>query len=474
MHRAFNVVAIGLPTILCGCGVPEALDRGDTVAIASQALELAPNSNGFAETFHTSGTIDRTNPFFTPNGGNGRTCETCHHSDQGWTITPDAVARLFQSTKGLDLLFKPLDEGSRPDNDVSTLSARRKAFTSTLLKHAVTRFPLTVPDSAEFTVIGVEDPSGFSTVTPQNLIFFRRPSPVSNEAKVAQTNWAFEPSDFGAVDVPRFLAPNAIGASAFHLQNPALPVDLANRIREFQLGLFLAQSYDNAAGALDVGGARGGPAYLASQTFYVGINDIQGNDPSGHPFTTKVFDIFDAWAHADADHTLRGRAKQQAQARASLFRGQEIFNSHAFDISGVHGLNDVLHQDTIRGTCTTCHNAPNVGGHSVIRFFDTGTANAERCLSAYPIITIQNKTSGELRKLCDLGRAGAGFPPTGHWADVGAFRAPPLRGLAARSPYFHDGQAAEIGDVIEFYRQRFNIALTPRQRQDLANFLEAL
>ncbi|MGE5786955.1 MAG: hypothetical protein ACM3ZE_20345 [Myxococcales bacterium] len=140
----------------------------------------------------------------------------------------------------------------------------------------------------------------------------------------------------------------------------------------------------------------------------------------------------------------------------------------------VNGLNDVLGQETVRGTCSTCHNAPNVGGHSVVRFFDMGTANEERCLPVYPLITLQNKATGEKRKLCDLGRAGSGFPPSGHWADVGAFRAPPLRGLAARAPYFHDGQAKEISDVIELYRERFDIDLSPRQVRDLGSFLEAL
>jgi len=437
-------------------------------------LELAPNDRGFAESFHTSGTIDRTNPFFTPNGGNGRTCETCHLSDQGWTITPSAVSALFDATDGLALLFKTLDEGSRPDNDVSTSAARKQAFKSTLLEHGVTRFPLAVTDAAEFTVTDVRDPSGFSTVSPQNLVIFRRPSPVSNEAKVAQTNWAFQPSDFGGVDVPTFLVPNAQGATFFHLQNPALPVELATQIRDFQLGLFLAQAFDNDAGALDAGGAHGGPAALAGQTFYVGINDIQGHDPLGHPFNPKVFDIFDAWANADADSSLQGQAHTQAAAKASINRGQEIFNSRQFNISGVNGLNDLLGQPVVQGTCSTCHNAPNVGGHSVIRFFDTGTANEDRCLPVYPVVTIQNKTTGAVRKLCDLGRAGAGFPPTGHWADVGAFRAPPLRGLAARSPYFHDGQAHSIDEVIKFYDARFNIGLTGNERKDLGNFLEAL
>jgi hypothetical protein len=455
---------------LAGCGAQT--DGGEPVAQITSKLELAPNDRGFAESFHTAGTIDRTNPFFTPNGGNGRTCETCHFSDQGWTITPGAVSDLFDSTDGLALLFNTLDEGSRPDNDVSTLAKRRKAFKSTLLDHGVTRFPLGFPDSAEFTVTDVRDPSGFAT--PTQLIFFRRPSPVSNEAKVAQTNWAFQPSDFGGVDVPTFLVPNAQGASFFHLQNPALPVELAEQIRDFQLGLFLAQSYDNDAGALDVAGAQGGPAFLASQPFYVGINDIQGNDPAGHPFSPKVFDLFDAWENADADPSLKGAAKKQAEARASIYRGQEIFNFRQFQVSGVNGLNDLLGQSVVTATCSTCHNAPNVGGHSVIRFFDTGTANEGRCLPDYPVMTFQNKTTGEVRKVCDAGRAGAGFPPSGRWAEVGAFRAPPLRGLAARSPYFHDGQGKNIDVVIDFYAKRFDIKFTKQDKQDLGNFLEAL
>jgi len=466
MFKQMVVLSSGLGLVLAACGAPDG-QEGEAVATSAQALELAPNDRGFAETFHTAGTIDRTNPFFTPNGGNGRTCETCHLSDQGWTITPEAVSDLFDATQGLALIFNPLDEGSRPDNDVSTLKARKKAFKSTLLKHGVTRFPLSFPPTAELTVTAASDPTGF--VTPTNLIIFRRPTPVSNEAKVAQTNWAFQPSDFGGTDVPTFLVPNAQGATFFHLQNPALPVALAQQMRDFQLGLFLAQSFDNDAGALDTGGAKGGPANLAQQEFHVGINDIQS--PT---FTRKVFNIFDAWANADADRSLRGAAKKQAEARASINRGQEIFNFYEFNISGVNGLNDLLGQRVVRGTCSLCHNAPNVGGHSVIRFFDTGTVDAPNCLSDYPIMTLKNNATGQTRKVCDAGRAGSGFPPSGKWADVGRFRAPPLRGLAARSPYFHDGQADSIDKVIEFYEQRFNFNLSGKEKKDLGNFLEAL
>ena len=61
--------------------------------------------------------------------------------------------------------------------------------------------------------------------------------------------------------------------------------------------------------------------------------------------------------------------------------------------------------------------------------FDIGTADEDICSSDLPLLTLQHKLTGELRKVCDMGRGG-----NGTWADVGAFRAPPLRGLAARAP----------------------------------------
>ena len=49
-----------------------------------------------------------------------------------------------------------------------------------------------------------------------------------------------------------------------------------------------------------------------------------------------------------------------------------------------------------------------------------------------------------------------------------------LRGLAARAPYFHNGSAATLSDVVEFYNQGFGIGLTAQQKADLAAFLNAL
>jgi len=63
---------------------------------------------------------------------------------------------------------------------------------------------------------------------------------------------------------------------------------------------------------------------------------------------------------------------------------------------------------------------------------------------------------------------------TGRCRDIGAFTVPSIRGLAARAPYFHDGSAATVMDVVNFYDKRFSIGFTDQQKQDLVNFLLAL
>jgi cytochrome c peroxidase len=46
--------------------------------------------------------------------------------------------------------------------------------------------------------------------------------------------------------------------------------------------------------------------------------------------------------------------------------------------------------------------------------------------------------------------------------------------LAARAPYFHNGSAATLLDVVEFYNQRFNLGFTEQQKTDLVAFLQTL
>jgi cytochrome c peroxidase len=49
-----------------------------------------------------------------------------------------------------------------------------------------------------------------------------------------------------------------------------------------------------------------------------------------------------------------------------------------------------------------------------------------------------------------------------------------LRGLAARAPYFHNGSAATLDEVIQFYKTRFGLSLTAQEQADLIAFLRGL
>lgn len=49
-----------------------------------------------------------------------------------------------------------------------------------------------------------------------------------------------------------------------------------------------------------------------------------------------------------------------------------------------------------------------------------------------------------------------------------------LRGLAARAPYFHNGSAQTLLEVVHFYENRFGLVLTPQEESDLVAFLNAL
>jgi cytochrome c peroxidase len=63
---------------------------------------------------------------------------------------------------------------------------------------------------------------------------------------------------------------------------------------------------------------------------------------------------------------------------------------------------------------------------------------------------------------------------TGQCADIGKVKGPILRGLAARAPYFHNGSAASLADVVDFYDKRFAIGFTKEEKADLVAFLSSL
>jgi hypothetical protein len=224
--------------------------------------------------------------------------------------------------------------------------------------------------------------------------------------------------------------------------------------------------FDLGAGMLNANDALGGPRLIENQKFHVGINDVLGADPTHAAFDSSAMTLFSAW------DSRFGAASDGASAsgRAAIARGQLLFNTKPIAIVGVGGLNDALGLPVIMGNCTSCHDTPNVGNHSVALPINIGTADASRMTPDMPLYTLRNNSTGELVQTTDPGRA----LQTGKWADIGKFKGPILRGLAARPPYFHNGMAASLSDVLDFYESRFNIGLSPQEKSDLVAFLNAL
>ncbi len=87
-----------------------------------------------------------------------------------------------------------------------------------------------------------------------------------------------------------------------------------------------------------------------------------------------------------------------------------------------------------------------------------------------PLYTLRHKTTNAIVGTTDPGLALI----TGKWKDIGRFKGPILRGLAARPPYFHNGFAASLEDVVEFYDTRFDMEMTQREKRDMVAFLRSL
>ena len=444
-----------------------------------------PNGFGIGTSISTTGGVDFGNPFFQDLGQNGRRCISCHLPTAGWGITPPQVKEIFELTQGgklddgfgLGAIFRTVDGSNSPLADVSTLSKRRAAY-SMLLNRGLIRIGLPIPATAEFELVAVDDPYGFASATELSL--FRRPLPTANIKFLSTVMWDGREVVPGQT-IHFDLSNQSNDATTGHAQGN--PIDNATResIVAFEEALFFAQTRDNQANDLTDAGAKGGPTTLAAQDFYIGINDNFGDciDPICHtvgaalgtgargaPFTPVVFNIYDAWANAS------GHGKT-AEERKSVARGQALFNTFPIPISGVSGINDEAAfgaPTSFVGSCTTCHDSPNAGDHSVVAPLNIGLVDASRRTPDMPLYTLRNKTTGQTVQVTDPGRALI----SGKWKHIGRFKGPILRGLAARAPYFHNGLAADLDAVIDFYNTRFSLNFTRQQHNDLVAFLSVL
>jgi cytochrome c peroxidase len=127
-----------------------------------------------------------------------------------------------------------------------------------------------------------------------------------------------------------------------------------------------------------------------------------------------------------------------------------------------------------------------VGNHSFPTPLDIGTGDPSSGdasvnlggldISYLPSITVCeiNPVTGSPTSDCktttDLGQALI----DGNFDHVGKIKGPILRGLSARAPYFHNGSARTLLDVVRFYETRFGLFLTPQEESDLVAFLSSL
>lgn len=396
---------------------------------------------------------------------------------EGWTITPKGVQALFDQSEGLYALFRLVDGANSPLAEVETVEQRREAY-SMLLNKANIRVGIGIPEDAEFTLVEVDDPYGFASETELSL--FRRPLPTTNLKFVNSVMWEGRETTLDAISsdcifgtdtcfsaVSKDLGTQGNNATLCHAE-ALQTLTAAQRVAivEFETSLFTAQITDNEAGDLTDDNARGGPIILNGQEYYFGINDTLDRDyQTRENFNPVVMTIYDAW---DTEKTSAKSLQQNA--RTAIARGQKIFNEAPLQIRGVSGLNDLLGEDIIPGTCTTCHNTPNAGNHSVPLPLDIGISNPIRRTADMPLYTLQNKKIGETVQTMDPGRALI----TGKWEDMNRFKGPTLRAVASRPPYFHDGSAADIDAVVTFYVGRFAMPLTEQDKTDLVAFLAAL
>jgi cytochrome c peroxidase len=460
-RRLLLTLAMTTPLVVAACDQAQSdvAETGGQAITSAQITQVYTNGSGSHQTISTTNNVDPNNPFFLSLGTNGRSCVDCHQPAQAWGISPAEVTARFGTT-GTSPIFRLNDGSNAPNLPVATVAQRRAAY-SLLMNRGVIRVGIGIPANAEFDLTLVEDPYHFASATELSL--FRRPLPSTNLKFLSAVMWDGRETVPGA-PIATDLSNQANDATLGHAQ-AATPLTAAQRqaIVDFESALFTAQITDSNAGSLTAAGATGGPVALSQQAFHIGINDVLGGDPTGAPFSTHVFNVFDAWAGQTGN--------AQAAARASIARGQNIFNTRTFNLSGVRGVNDVIGVANLTGTCTTCHDSPNAGDHSVVLPLDLGLTDADKFnTDTTPRYTLRNKTTGAIIRTSDPGRSLI----DGKWGHVATFKGPILRGLAPRAPYFHNGFAATLADVVKFYDTRFHMGLDAQASADLAAFLAAL
>jgi cytochrome c peroxidase len=463
-------------------------------------------------------TATASNAFFQSLGTNGRACITCHEPASGMSISLGNInARFRQGIQ--DPLFAPVDGPTCPKNvpaaytgpsPVGGYRGRGSGGLAdaykTLLQRGLIRIPLPLnapprgPKSAEtteFTIEVVSDPYGCNTdprfnqdevdgqpvIDPdtgkpvQVISVYRRPRIPTN---LSFATTAFAPPGPPTIPNPAVASGNlmwdgrepnldsqARDATLGHAQalTPPTPAQI-QQIVAFERGFFSAQ-YEGPHGLSLTDLALGGPVVLSGE-------------PAGQHTPPTTFALYEAWATPAPNLTNKA-------SRESVARGEQIFNMKTFQITNDAGINALpvpgQLSKPLQGTCSTCHSQKFAGNSIIINAQqdqgvggtspEFGGPTPSTFLPIFKITCKSGVTVGFHGSTVETNDPGLALI-TGKCADVGKFTVPQLRALAAHPPYFSDGSAADLLQVVNFYDKRFQIQLTDQQKTDLVNFLNAL
>ena len=94
----------------------------------------------------------------------------------------------------------------------------------------------------------------------------------------------------------------------------------------------------------------------------------------------------------------------------------------------------------------------------------------QTCLACHVGATGTDNNSGKLHAPAETGVDGTYAARTANKA----YRTTPLRALWQHPPYFHDGSAATLADVVAHYNRVRTLDLTEKQQRDLVEYLKSL
>jgi hypothetical protein len=339
---------------------------------------------------------------------------------------------------------------------------------------------------------------GLDSADP-SISVFRRPRPVANTKYTTHQNFGVgpfiaksglptatdpvtgRPTSMNLMSDARAptLAVQAEDAARQHLQvqGPLTASQIA-RIVEYEGQVYVAQVSSAAAGSLV---EPDGPPAFGPRRLAAGDAGVLGNNT-----TRYVFPMGDTWRQLPRTGGERENARNTA--RESIARGHDVFMFRTFWIRDSMHLNTVGLGNPTKRTCATCHGMHMTGMDTANGWMDIGTTNlpwaSEVPLNpwneAKPQMPLFRVTcTPEVKPHPFLGRVIYTQDPgraliSGRCNDVGTIVMQQFRGLAARAPYFSNGSAGTLRELVDFYDRRYNIGYSEQEKQDLVNFLGAL